>query len=52
MAEETIHKHEFVIRNLQTRSVTLYPATAQIVRDIKDIALKVCCPLFLLGHCN
>ena len=42
MAEESIHKQDFIVRNLQTRSVTLYPTRAQIVRDIKDIALKVC----------
>ena len=46
MAEESIHKQEFVVRNLQTRSVTLYPTRAQIVRDIKEIALKVCRFLF------
>ena len=41
MAEEDILKQEFMIRNLQTRSVTLYPARAQVVRDLKDIILKV-----------
>ena len=42
MAEENVHKQEFVVRHLQTQSVTLYPTRAQIIRDIKDIALKVC----------
>lgn len=48
MAEENIHKQEFVVRNLQTRTVTLYPERAQIIRDINDITLKVCCLLTLL----
>lgn len=42
MAEEIIHKQDFTVRNLLTRSVTLYPERAQIVRDINDITLKVC----------
>jgi hypothetical protein len=37
------HKQEFHVRNLPTRSVTLFPSRAQIVRDIKDVTLKVCC---------
>jgi len=41
MAEEDVHKQEFVLRNLQTRSVTLYPTKAQVVRDINGITLKV-----------
>ena len=42
MAEETSHKQEFHLRHLPTRRVTLYPKRAEIVRDIEDIALKVC----------
>ncbi|SPQ23869.1 1b4e9f36-a589-48ea-98f2-e1969fde7dbd [Thermothielavioides terrestris] len=34
------HKQEFHVRNLPTRSVTLFPSRAQIVRDIKDVTLK------------
>jgi len=35
------HKREFKIRDLSTRSVLLFPTRAQIIRDIKDIALQV-----------
>lgn len=41
MASEVVYKQEFNIRNVATRSVTLYPARAQVVRDIRDISLKV-----------
>ena len=41
MAEESVHKQDFDVRNLATRNVTLYPARAQIVREINDITLKV-----------
>ena len=41
MAEDTIYKQEFNIRNTETQSVTLYPTRAQVVRDIKDITLRV-----------
>ena len=44
MAEENIYKQEFNIRNLLTRSVTLYPSRAQITRDIDEITLKVSLP--------
>lgn len=40
MADEDIHKQHFNVRNLQTRSVTLYPTSAQIVREISDVTLK------------
>ncbi|MCJ1353157.1 MAG: hypothetical protein MMC33_003142 [Icmadophila ericetorum] len=40
MSTEIIEKQEFHLRNLLTRSVTLYPAKAQVVRDIPDITLK------------
>ena len=41
MAEENIYKQEFAIRSLPTRSVTLYPARAHVIRDIDEIVLKV-----------
>ncbi|KAK3306502.1 uncharacterized protein B0T15DRAFT_509873 [Chaetomium strumarium] len=34
------HKQEFHVRDLPTRSVTLFPARAQVVRDIRDVVLK------------
>ncbi|KAK4161543.1 hypothetical protein QBC43DRAFT_323507 [Cladorrhinum sp. PSN259] len=34
------HKQSFALGDLATRSVTLFPTRAQIVRDIKDVALK------------
>jgi hypothetical protein len=34
------HKQEFRIRELTTRSVLLFPTRAQIIRDIKNIALQ------------
>ncbi|KAH8651023.1 hypothetical protein BX600DRAFT_441470 [Xylariales sp. PMI_506] len=37
---ESGHKQEFHVRDLETRSVTLFPSRAQIVRDIKDVGLK------------
>jgi hypothetical protein len=40
MVEEVVHKQEFVVRSLSTRSVTLYPAKAQVVRDISDVTLQ------------
>jgi len=38
---DEIHKTEYRIRDLPTRSVTLFPTRAQVVRDIKDVPLKV-----------
>jgi hypothetical protein len=38
---DTTHKQEYRIRDLPTKSVTLFPTRAQIVREIKDVALKV-----------
>jgi hypothetical protein len=35
------HKQEFHVRGLPTRSVTLFPTRAQVVREIKDVNLKV-----------
>ena len=40
MADDLVHKQEFLIRNLPTRHVTLYPTKAQVVRDINDITLR------------
>jgi len=34
------HKQEYRVRDLPTKSVTLYPSRAQIVREIKDVVLK------------
>ncbi|TVY81731.1 hypothetical protein LSUE1_G005469 [Lachnellula suecica] len=39
MATEDVHKQEFRIRQLTTRSVLLFPTRAQIIRDIKEITL-------------
>ena len=41
MADEGIHKQVFNVRNVTTRSVTLYPSRAHIVREINDVTLKV-----------
>lgn len=38
---DAIHKQEFRVRDLPTRTVTLFPSRAQVVRDIKDVSLKV-----------
>ena len=38
---ETVAKREFRIRDLPTKSVTLFPTRAQIVREIKDVTLRV-----------
>lgn len=49
MAVEADHKHEYNVRDLGTRSVTLSFTHAHVVRDIKGVPLKVgficCCPL-------
>ncbi|KAL9609694.1 MAG: hypothetical protein Q9167_005544 [Letrouitia subvulpina] len=39
MADPEIFEQAFAIRNLPTQSVILYPARAQVVRDIKDVSL-------------
>jgi len=36
----TLSKQEFRIRDLSTRSVLLFPTRAQIIRDIKNIAIQ------------
>ena len=41
MAEDHVHKQEFSIRELSTSSVTLFPARANVIREIKDVILKV-----------
>jgi hypothetical protein len=38
---EVHHAHEYHIRDLTTRSVTLFPSRARIVRDLKEVPLKV-----------
>ncbi|KAF8544402.1 hypothetical protein BDD12DRAFT_801322 [Trichophaea hybrida] len=40
MSSSSIHKQSFTILDRPTRSVTLYPASAAIVRDITDIVVK------------
>ena len=40
-AADVGHNVEYNIRDLGTRSVTLFPAQAQVKRDIKDVPLKV-----------
>ncbi|KAL8651067.1 MAG: hypothetical protein Q9226_004871 [Calogaya cf. arnoldii] len=35
-----IHKQEFTVRELPTRTVTLYPTRAHIVRAIEDLSIK------------
>lgn len=39
--EAEIPKQEFAIRKLGTKSVTLYPTKAQIVRNVNGVSLKV-----------
>lgn len=39
MSNDDIHRQEFLIRDLTTRSVLLFPTRAQIIRDIKEITL-------------
>lgn len=41
---DSTNKIEYKIRDLGTRSVTLFPTKAQIFRQIKDVALKVSGP--------
>lgn len=48
-AIDVTHTAEYKIRDLGTRSVTLFPSRAQIVREIKDVALKVS-PACLIDH--
>lgn len=39
---ETPPHSEYHVRDLGTRCVTLFPARALVVRDIKNVTLKVC----------
>jgi hypothetical protein len=38
---DVISKTEYTVRDLGTKSVTLFPTKAQICREIQDVALKV-----------
>jgi len=38
---EVHHADEYHIRDLTTRSITLFPSRARIVRDLKEVPLKV-----------
>ena len=38
---EELNKQDFAVRSLPTRSVTLSPSRAEIIRDINDVTLKV-----------
>ncbi|TLS27405.1 hypothetical protein PpBr36_03981 [Pyricularia pennisetigena] len=37
----TVHSRKYHVRDLATRSVTLLPAQAQVVRDVSDVPLKL-----------
>ncbi|KAF6785538.1 mucoidy inhibitor-like protein [Colletotrichum sojae] len=37
---ESLNKKQYHVRDLTTRSVTLFPNRAQVVRDLKDLQLK------------
>lgn len=50
MALDGVQKQEFNVRNLPTRSVTLYPTRAEVVRDINDISLEVCLAPIMLSQ--
>jgi hypothetical protein len=41
MIDEEVHKQKYEIRQLQTRSVTLYPTRATVVRRIEAVKLRV-----------
>lgn len=38
---DAIEQQKYRVRDLPTRSITLFPTRAQVVRDIKDVNLKV-----------
>lgn len=40
-SDDTIHKQSFSIDDLATRSVTIYPTRAAVVRDIENVVIKV-----------
>ncbi|KAI0466028.1 hypothetical protein F4859DRAFT_341122 [Xylaria cf. heliscus] len=39
-AAQIDHRHEYHVRDLGTRSVTLFPTRAHVIRDIKNVPLK------------
>lgn len=41
MAEITVHKKEFAVRELAAQVITLYPTRAHVVRSISDLRLEV-----------
>ena len=41
MSEENLYKQKFEIKQWPTRSVTLYPTRATVVRQIEGVKLKV-----------
>ena len=41
MADDLVNRQQFVVRDLGTNSVTFFPSSANIVRDVKDITIKV-----------
>lgn len=41
VVDDTIHKQSFSIDDLATRSVTIYPTRAAVVRDIENVVIKV-----------
>ena len=50
---DSVNKREYKLRDLGTKSVTLFPTRAQVVREIKDIPLVVSrlTPTPLLQQC-
>ena len=38
---ESVHKIEYLVSDLNTSSVTLFPSRAQVYREIKGVQLKV-----------
>lgn len=36
-----VHSCKYHVRDLATRSVTLFPTQAQVIRDVKNVQLKV-----------
>jgi len=38
---DSVTKKEYKLRDLGTKSVTLFPTRAQVVREIKDVSLAV-----------
>jgi hypothetical protein len=44
MSADTIHTAEVLISGLPTKSVTITPTNATVVREIQDISVQVCLP--------